>query len=317
VTNITPRTPEAVAPISWPALGTTAVLVSTRDRPAAREAAEREICAIDAAASRFDCTSELSRLNRAGGRRVGISRTLLEALQLAVRAAALTDGAVDPTLGARLVALGYDRDFDELERVGPDTPLAFLDDDDEGRARTPSWEAIELWTDPPAARLALGVQLDLGATAKALAADRGARAAARVSGGGVLLALGGDIATSGDAPEDGWAVRVTDDHRDTTGAGQQLTLSGGGLATSSLIARRWHQAGQAVHHVLNPGTGAPVRPVWRTVSVAAGTCADANIASTAALVLGPRAPAWLSARGLPARLVAIDGAVHSQGGWPQ
>jgi thiamine biosynthesis lipoprotein len=51
--------------------------------------------------------------------------------------------------------------------------------------------------------------------------------------------------------------------------------------------------------------------------VAAASCADANIASTAALVLGSGAPAWLSARGLPARLVAVDGSVHAQGGWPQ
>jgi thiamine biosynthesis lipoprotein len=315
VTTTIHSTPDAPGSATWPALGTTAVLMCTGDLAAAREAAEYEIRAIDAAASRFDPTSELSTLNRANGCAVGISPMLLEALQLAVRAAALTDGAVDPTLGERLVALGYDRDFDGLEPVAPDTPLAALDDP--AATRAPSWEAIELWTHPAAARLAPGMQLDLGATAKALAADRGARAAAQASDGGILLALGGDIATHGNAPDVGWAVRVTDDHRDATGAGQHLTLHGGGLATSSLIARRWRRAGRSYHHVLDPGTGAPVTPVWRTVSVAAATCADANIASTAALVLGSRAPMWLSARGLPARLVAVDGSVHAQDGWPQ
>jgi thiamine biosynthesis lipoprotein len=316
VTTTTHPIANAVQSVSWPALGTTAALVCTGDAATAREAAEREISAMDTAASRFAPTSGLSRLNRASGRLVGISPMLLEALQLAVRAARLTDGAVDPTLGERLVALGYDRDFDELEPVAPDTPLATLENDG-AHTRSPAWEVIELWTRPPAARLAPGVQLDLGATAKALAADRAARAAAQAAGGGALLALGGDIATSGDAPETGWAVRVTDDHRDTTGAGQPVALRGGGLATSSLTTRRWRHAHRSYHHVLDPGTGAPVTPVWRTVTVAAATCADANIASTAALVLGARAPAWLEARGLPARLVAVDGSVHAQGGWPQ
>ena len=305
----------ATEAVTWPALGTTAVLVCAGDAAAAREAADREIRAMDAAASRFDPASELSRLNHAGGQRMSISPTLLEALQLAIRAAALTDGAVDPTLGDRLVALGYDRDYAQLEPVAPDAPLRTPVDATGTRA--PTWQAIDLWTQPPAARLGARIQLDLGATAKALAADRGARAAARAAGGGVLLALGGDIAISGEAPAGGWTVWVTDDHRDTTGAGQHVTVREGGLATSSLLVRRWRRGDQSFHHVLDPRTEAPVRPVWRTVSVAAATCAEANIASTAALVLGDRARGWLSARALPARLVAVDGTVHPQGGWPR
>ena len=71
-----------------------------------------------------------------------------------------------------------------------------------------------------------------------------------------------------------------------------------------------------MHHVLDPHDGLPVPPCWRTASVAAASCADANIASTAALVIGRRAPAWLAAHGLPARLVAVSGAVTVQGDWP-
>ncbi len=68
--------------------------------------------------------------------------------------------------------------------------------------------------------------------------------------------------------------------------------------------------------MIDPAAGAPVRGPWRTVSVAAGTCADANTAATAALVRQARAPAWLDRLGLPARLVAHDGAVLSLAGWP-
>ena len=86
----------------WRALGTSAMLLVDGDAPpaAARAAVEAEIAAIDQACSRFRDDSELSRLNANPGRPVTISPTLAEALAVALRAAELTDGRVDPTLGA-------------------------------------------------------------------------------------------------------------------------------------------------------------------------------------------------------------------------
>jgi thiamine biosynthesis lipoprotein len=170
--------------------------------------------------------------------------------------------------------------------------------------------------DPPSVRIPDGIALDLGATAKALAADRAVRAAYRATGVGVLVSLGGDVATCGPPPVSGWPVRVTDDHRDATRSGQLVHFAGGGLATSSVTTRRWSHAGAVRHHILDPRTGAPVGGRWRTVSVLAATCAGANTASTAALVLGDEAPAWLSDHGLAARLVTHSGGVHVLGGWP-
>ena len=71
-----------------------------------------------------------------------------------------------------------------------------------------------------------------------------------------------------------------------------------------------------LHHILDPRTGLPAEPVWRTVSVAAGSCADANAASTAAVIRGRRALGWLAQLGLPARLVDATGVVFTAGGWP-
>jgi thiamine biosynthesis lipoprotein len=310
--------PRAISMTSWPALGTTAVLCAPDSGAvAARCAAAREIDRMDAAASRFDPDSELSRLNRTHGRWVRISERLLAALRLAVRAATITDGAVDPTLGQSLIDLGYDRDWDDLTQVPPGRPLHDRPGIPAVRRRAP-WRAIALRDNPPMARVPAGVALDLGATAKALTADSGARAARLACGAGVLLSLGGDIATAGPPPSGGWVIRVTDDHRDGQSAdGQTITIDSGGLATSSLVPRRWLHEGQAIHHVLDPDDGLPVRPWWRTASVAAATCAEANIASTAALVMGSRAPAWLAAQGLPARLVAVSGAVTDLGDWPE
>jgi thiamine biosynthesis lipoprotein len=71
-----------------------------------------------------------------------------------------------------------------------------------------------------------------------------------------------------------------------------------------------------LHHILDPRTGLPAEPVWRTVSVAAGSCADANTASTAAVIRGRRALGWLAQLGLPARLVDATGVVFTVAGWP-
>jgi FAD:protein FMN transferase len=129
----------------------------------------------------------------------------------------------------------------------------------------------------------------------------------------VLVSLGGDVAVRCRAPGDGWAIGVADDHRER-GPVPTVLVRGGGLATSSTTQRRWRRAGRTVHHILDPRTGLPPDPVWRTVSVAADSCVAANTLSTAAIVWGEEAPVRLA--GVPARLVHEDGEVVTTGGWP-
>ncbi|HSZ69512.1 MAG TPA: FAD:protein FMN transferase [Solirubrobacteraceae bacterium] len=285
----------------------------------ARAIVVAELDAIDLACSRFRSDSELVRLNAlAGGRAVRVSSLLIEALTVALRAAELTDGAVDPTVGAALVLAGYDRDWRLLDSApvtssAPSRHVAAV------RARLLSgWQSLALDPHNATIRVPRGVSLDLGATAKAWAADRAARAAHEACDCGVLVSLGGDIATAGPAPAAGWRIHVTEDHRSGPGApGQTISIRAGGLATSSTATRRWRQGEATMHHIIDPVTGAPAAGIWRTVSVAAADCTDANIASTAALVRGDTAvAAWLADRRLPARLVAHDGAVLHVGDWP-
>src|SRR5205085_10985139 len=127
----------------------------------------------------------------------------LEALHTALGAAHATAGDVDPTIGRALRVAGYDRDFAQLPALRT------------GRVKfapAPGWRLVQVDRRRPAVRVPRGVELDFGATAKALAADRAAKACASVLRGGVLVNLGGDIAVAGPPPEGGWAVRVTDDH---------------------------------------------------------------------------------------------------------
>jgi thiamine biosynthesis lipoprotein len=323
-----------VATARWEALGTTVVLHLTRARALAeaRMLVEAELDAIDRECSRFRADSELERVNASAGRFVPASPLLLEALQTALRAAWLTGGAVDPTLGDAIVLAGYSRDFLQLERPqdappatasGEMTGLTGLSSSIPGRPivharRDCAWKLIEIGCDPPGVRIPVGVRLDLGATAKALAADRAAAAVHNATGVGVLISLGGDIATAGPALSSGWTIHVADDHRAGPDApGQTITIASGGLATSSITARRWLQDGRVMHHILDPATGQPVEPVWRTASVAASCCVDANIASTAALVKGRSAARWLSTLKLPSRLVSVAGEVHVLAGWPE
>jgi thiamine biosynthesis lipoprotein len=332
--------------------GTTATLLITEASalPAARRLADAEFAAVDLACSRFRPDSELSALNAAEGATVRISELFAELLGEALRAARLTDGAVDPTCGRALAELGYDRDFGLLEpapapapgtagpgRTGPgpaDSGPASPGPARPGPAGSgpasagaasqapparavPGWRSVQLDTGPPRVTLAGGAQLDLGATAKARAADRCAAAIAGQLGCGVLVSLGGDIAVAGPVPAGGWRIRVTDDHAaGPDAAGQTVSITSGGLATSSTMVRAWARDGRRMHHIVDPATGEPARSCWRTVSVAAGSCTDANAASTAAIVRGAAAISWLEDLSLPARLVREDGSVAVIAGWP-
>ena len=295
------------------ALGTSMRLIVTRPEAVAtaKEAADRIIKAIDDVASRFREDSELSRVNREAGREVRISTLLAQAIAAGLRGARLTDGAVDPTVGTAVRLAGYDRDFAALPPDGSPISLSV--------ARVPGWQAIQFDEGACVVLLPAGVEIDLGATAKALAADLAAAAALQAVGaGGVLVSLGGDIAVAGDPPVQGWAVQASEDSNAPIDDDEEtITIESGGIATSSTTVRQWTRGGLVLHHIIDPSTGLPVAGRWRTASVVAASCVDANIASTAAIVMGDAAIRWLAAHNLPARLVDRYGSVHRVSGWPE
>lgn len=294
------------------ALGTCAVICVTDPAalgPARRELV-RELREIDLLASRFREDSELTGLNRRAGERVCVSRSLFDAVALAIDVARRTGGLVDPTVGRALRLVGYDRTFIAV-RARDGSFLA-------ASHRSPGWASVHL--DPECLTICLprGVELDLGATAKAAAADAAAAAVHDITGGGVLVSLGGDIAVAGPAPAGGWAIQIADySDAPLASAGPVVAVVSGGLATSGVAARRWPVSGGERHHIIDPRSGSSAITPWRTVTVTGATCVDANAASTAAVVLGADAPAWLGLRGLSARLVRHDGSSVFVGDWPR
>ena len=295
------------------ALGGSVRVIVTRPRSlaAAKSAVDEVLFAIDFAASRFREDSELSRLNARPDLVTRVSPLLGEAIAAALRGARLTDGAVDPTVGHAIRLAGYDADFASVPSTGEALHLV--------ATRIPGWQAVQF---SPATRTVLlphGVELDLGATSKALAADLAATAALNaISGGGVLVSLGGDISVAGEPPPGGWSIQASEDSAaPLSDAEESVCIASGGLATSGTTVRTWRRGQTVLHHIIDPATGLPVQSRWRTATVAAGSCVDANIASAAAIVMSQQAPAWLERQKLAARLVDQSGNVHRLAGWPQ
>jgi thiamine biosynthesis lipoprotein len=269
---------------------------------------------VDRTYSRFRADSELMRLTAGAGAWQPVSELLGDAIAAALRAAELTEGAVDPTVGRAMRAIGYDADFDRIRTPGAAIEVRL--------EAVPGWRAVELAADRRSVRIRAGVELDLGSVGKGLAADLAARAAleamgAEASAAGVLVSLGGDLAALGAPPPGGWRILLAEDSETSPdGEGEVVAIPGGAVATSSTTVRRWSRGDVTFHHLVDPRTGGPVDSPWRTATVAAGTCVDANTAATAAIVLGERAESWLHDVDLPARLVATDGSIVTVGRWP-
>lgn len=255
--------------------------------------------AVDLACSRFRADSELSIVNSRPGR-YEVSPVFAGALRVALEAAHETDGLVDPTLGARLSAAGYAG----AESRGAPTRLP-------GRAA--NWRDIVL--DDHILTVPDNTFLDLGATGKAYAADLLAECLAQETGSALIVSLGGDIAVRG--TDELWPVVIA--HRPAdVGHGPAITslrIGAGGLATSSVSARRWRHHGSQWHHILDPRTGLPAQGPWVTVTALGSTSVAANVASTAAMVLGAAAYDWLTRRDVAALLVTADGFVQRTPAW--
>jgi thiamine biosynthesis lipoprotein ApbE len=295
------------------ALGTQVRVVVTRPQrlAVARAAMDRVLADIDQACSRFREDSELSRLNAASGTEHTVSPLLATAIGHGLRAAQVTNGDVDPTVGTAMRLIGYDVDFASVVSSGEPLVLTVQP--------IPGWRTVRFNARARSVFIPRGVELDLGATAKALAADLAAAAALEALGdGGVLVSLGGDIALAGEAPAGGWSIQVSDDSTAPFDSGaERVSLASGAVATSSTRTRSWRRGAVELHHIIDPRTGGPVDSTWRLVTVVAATCVDANTAATASIVRGAAAVPWLDGMGLPSRLVANDDTVVRVAGWPE
>lgn len=159
-------------------------------------------------------------------------------------------------------------------------------------ARDGAWECIEVRDD--SVRLPRGTVLDLSATALAHSADLLATGLHRETGGGFLVSLGDNVAVAGEAPEGGWEIPVT---------------SPGGRTVQVVSSQHAAVARAADRSVRQPG-------IWAQVTVAASSALEAHAWAVASRLKGELAPAWLTNRGVPARLERRTGTTRFTAGWP-
>ena len=285
---------DAPAAASFPALGTTATVAVAEPRRApgaararsGRSARARSICAC----SRFRPTPSSPRANaRAGddGRR---SAPLLAALLGGSRSRprAATGGRVDPTLGVPLRAVGLRPHVRARARA-------------RGLARSP--RAPGAWPRLGAGRRARRCSRRRSACragSSSTSAPRRRRWPPTTPRRAIAAACGAGRARLARRrprgcrrpPAGGWSVRIADDQRaplDAAGPDRRRSRRAGSPRSSTAV-RRWRTDAGDAHHILDPHTGRPAVTPWRTVTVAAATCFDANVAATAAIVLGDAAP---------------------------
>lgn len=289
-------------------MGTTAhVLVVAGSRAAARAGTERageRLRVLESCWSRFLPTSDVSVLNAAEGSPVIVGVDTLRLVERAVEGWRRTGGRFDPTVLDSMVALGYDRDFDEITRDAP-LPVTTIP--------APGCAGIVVDRMVGAVRLPWGVHFDPGGIGKGFAADVVATEAMRAGADGVCVNVGGDLRVEGEAPDGaGWVVEL--EHPITRAGVAHLRLAGGAVASTWRTKRAWGPDDARCHHLVDPVTGAPARSGLAGTAVVANRGWWAEVLAKAAFVDGPDAGrACLEDHGVSGYLFDDDGTVHTAG----
>lgn len=267
---------------------------------AALDAAVRWLRQAERILSRFQPASELSRLNAAAGRPCRVSPLLAAVLDAALDSARETGGLYDPTVLPCLLAAGYRTGLPPASRrgsvAGGEAPADWR----------PCWAQVALDRQARFVTLPPGAALDFGGIAKGWAAD--AIVAAWPGDAPLVVNVGGDVRVHVPAGDDaGWPVHVADPFapdRDLA----RLRLPGGGVATSSVLGRRWLTPQGWRHHIIDPRTGAPANTDVAQATVLAATATQAEVWVKAVCILGSAAGlAFLAPRPAAALVVCRDG----------
>jgi thiamine biosynthesis lipoprotein len=149
----------------------------------------------------------------------------------------------------------------------------------------------------PRLLLPAGMELDFGGIGKEYAVDRAYEALAAHDGPPFLVNFGGDLRANRPPPHGPWQVGIErpDAERQAT---MLLDLDHGALATSGDSRRYLLKDGVRYGHILNPLTGWPASESPRSITVAAGSCTEAGLLSTVAMLRGAGAQAYLEEQGV-------------------
>jgi FAD:protein FMN transferase len=260
--------------------------------------------------SRFIATSDVCRLNNAGGRSISVDPATIELLVAMTTGVARTDGAFDPTLLEPLVSLGYGASWDDSSMSSP-MPV---------KSHRASIHGVAVDRTHHVARLAPGTVVDAGGIGKGLAADMVTSALIAAGADGAMVNIGGDLRVSGEGPSDGyWLIGIADgvdvDHEVA-----QVALRNGGVCTSGVARRTWTDAGgNLAHHLIDPTTTAPLGHNGASVvqaTVIAGDAVTAEVFTKLVMVRGLNvADHQLADQHIAVRCVLGDGSIVTNSAW--
>lgn len=270
----------AVVEHTFRAMASHVQVISVDGPSGAGAAVERMIRQLEAAWSRFDATSDVTRLNDSAGRPVPVDPVTVTLLETMTEAWQMTGGLYDPTVLPALIMSGYTHSIDDADAVTT-ISVGYVGLDEPNRT------VCDISIDPKrrTATLPVGMSIDAGGIGKGLAADLVVAELLARGAAGALVSIGGDIAAAGEPPDDrGWTVQI-EDHLDRSRSLGRVLFSGGGFATSSTRSRRWTQAGAEMHHMIDPAVSGPSESDIVAASVI-GRCGWQAEAHATALVLG-------------------------------
>lgn len=229
--------------------------------------------------SRYRDDSVVSWIHRNRGIEVTVDDETAGLLDFAQQCFELSDGLFDITSGIFREAWifdGSDR-VPEPEAVQRLLPHVGFD--------KASWRR-------PRFNLPAGMEIDFGGIGKEYAVDRAYEILSLQRLSPFLINFGGDLRANQPTSRGPWQVGI--ERPDATGqAGRLLELERGALATSGDSHRFLLKDGVRYSHVLNPRTGWPIPHAPRSVTVAAGSCTEAGMLATLALLQGPKAEEFL------------------------
>jgi thiamine biosynthesis lipoprotein len=250
--------------------------------------------------SRFRDDSEVSALNRAGGRPVEVSPETVILVRRAIDAWRLTGGAFDASVLGDLVRAGYDRPYERLgERDHDGEAVSTAAGIHLGPAALD-----EITVDGCAVQLPADAGFDPGGIGKGLAADMVVEELTDAGALGVCVNLGGDLRATGEPP-DGTAWTVALEHPWSPFAIARLGLVDGAIATSTTLGRRWTVDGETRHHLIDPHTGRPAETDLTLATVVARRGWVAEVLTKTVLLRGAARPFDL-VEGTAAEALAVD-----------
>jgi thiamine biosynthesis lipoprotein len=266
----------------YPAMNTTIQVAAEGSRDELEpgfQLVRRFIAVCETRFSRFRQDSELCQLNRSAGAWFQVSVELFDLVQQALELYQLTGGLFDPSILTALQRAGYDRSIDLIDDSGLRPALSLY------QPTASRLGQVRLDPENGAIYLPAGVQIDLGGIAKGWIAEKAIHLLAEFTPA-CAVSAGGDMAFRGTpAGEPAWQISL-EDPRDEQAVLTILQLTGGALATSSVIRRRWLQGSQVHHHIIDPRTGMPAEVEWLSVSVGAPKATTAEAFAKALLIGG-------------------------------